>query len=76
MESKSGIYTDFKIKTNEFRENEIDLNELLESYTKICVDHSNYIKMYQQPISRSKFRYIVLLLYFFSKFFNITFKFK
>ena len=28
MESKSGIYTDFKIKTNEFRENEIDLNEL------------------------------------------------
>jgi hypothetical protein len=51
---QSGIYTEFKMKTTDYIENTLDLNELIKAYQNICGEHSTFHTKHQQPQQQSR----------------------
>jgi hypothetical protein len=60
-ETQSSIYTQFKIDTNRFIDEENNLLELLKSFSKICQENSEFLKEKLQNlnINRQKYNEII-----------------
>ena len=44
QQQQSSIYTEFKLETQKFIDENFDLATLLESYSKVCSEHSHLLK--------------------------------
>ncbi len=55
---QSSIYTQFKIDTNKFIDEDNNLIELLKSYSTICGEHSHFLKEKLQYLTTSRQKYL------------------
>jgi hypothetical protein len=60
---QSSIYTQFKIDTNKFIDEDNNLIELLNSYSTICGEHSHFLKEKLQYLTTSRQKYLEIYYY-------------
>ena len=53
-QQQSSIYTQFKLDTNRFIDEDFDLNDLLKSYANICEEQSHFIHEKLQRLSNTR----------------------